>query len=106
MTVPQQDRPTPEMLSGVYVRIEAEEDISRRGRPRQGHFGDAYLYVEAAEDTTVKPWGRPLPPGPNAGESSALAGVADTLALIESEEDMTVRPLAPALLARLRRQGR
>ena len=62
---------TPEMLAGVTVRIEAEEDFTIRpcqapqtaanaaangtGRPMTDQLAGVYVQVEAYEDLTVRP---------------------------------------------------
>jgi hypothetical protein len=66
-----EETPTPEMLAGVAVEIEAEEDITvRRCQPPQtdqvsgnngvtlptvNQLAGVYLDVEAPEDLTVRP---------------------------------------------------
>ena len=61
---------TPEMLAGVYVRVEAEEDLTVRpyqsprsathsnangaARPTADQLAGVYLHVEASEDLTVR----------------------------------------------------
>ena len=62
---------TPEMLAGVYVRVETEEDLTVRPyqppqtpphstangaeRPTVDQLAGIYLHVEAPEDLTVRP---------------------------------------------------
>jgi hypothetical protein len=63
--------PTPEMLAGIYFRMEGEEDFTVRpcqapqtpvdsatngaGGPTTEQLAGVYLQVEAAEDLTVYP---------------------------------------------------
>jgi hypothetical protein len=63
--------PTPEMLAGVYLEVEAEEDLTIRPcqlpetfpesipngmeRPSTDQLAGLYLHVEAPEDLTVHP---------------------------------------------------
>lgn len=62
---------TPEMLAGVTVRVEAEEDLTVRPyqhpqtptlstangaeRPTADQLAGVYLHIEAPEDLTVQP---------------------------------------------------
>ena len=62
---------TPEMLAGVYVRVEAEEDLTVRPyqpprtpthstangaeRPTADQLAGVYVHVEAPEDMTERP---------------------------------------------------
>ncbi len=62
---------TPEMLAGVYVQVEAEEDLTVRPyqppqtpshsvahgaeRPTADQLAGVYFHVEASEDLTVQP---------------------------------------------------
>src|SRR5262249_27987406 len=63
-----QEGPAPEMLAGVYLYVEAEEDLTVRPcqppqpaadngaeRPTQDQLAGVYLRVEGPEDLTVHP---------------------------------------------------
>ena len=78
--LPCSGQPTPEMLSGLNVRIEADEDFSVRnvqrpqlladssangvGKPSTDQLAEVYVLVEAFEDLTVHPRGVANSPSP------------------------------------------